>query len=377
MRLSKIMKSLDYALLGVVGLILVVGFFVLQSATVNASVKYDLNFVYRQIAWAVVGLVAFVCVLLIDYSKLSKYAVHFYVLNLALLLATLFFGVELKGSQGWLALGPVKVQPAEMVKILLILGLAQFLVPRVGKLNTFKDLLPVFIYVAVPFLLILKQPDLGTGLVYIAIMFGMLLVAGASPVILFFLIAGGIGLVSFTIFGHFAWDWWLPLQDYQLKRLIVFIDPMIDPRDAGWNIIQSQIAIGSGGLWGKGWGMGSQNVNDFLPEQWTDFIFCVLAEELGFIGAVLLLVLFFYLIYRGIMIAREAKDTYGTLLAVGVISMFAFHILQNIGMTIGIMPITGIPLPFVSYGGSSLLANMIALGLLMNVYVYHDDRIMF
>ncbi|HHY06296.1 MAG TPA: rod shape-determining protein RodA [Clostridia bacterium] len=377
MRISKILKSLDYALLGVVGLILVVSFFVLQSATVNASVKYELNFVYRQMAWAVVGLIAFFCVLLVDYSKLAKYGKLIYGLNLLLLLATLIWGVERKGSQGWLSFGPLNFQPAEIVKILLILGLAQFLVPRVGKLNTFKDLLPVFIYVAIPFLLILKQPDLGTGLVYIAIMFGMLLVAGASPLLLFLLIAGGIGLASFAILGHLAWGWWLPLEDYQLNRLIVFIDPMIDPHNAGWNVIQSKIAIGSGGLWGKGWGMGSQNVNDFLPEQWTDFIFCVLAEEFGFIGAVLLLVLFFYLIYRGIMIAREAKDIYGALLAMGVISMFAFHILQNIGMTMGIMPITGIPLPFVSYGGSSLLANMIALGLLMNVYVYHEDRIMF
>jgi len=377
MRLSKLIKNLDYTLLGVVGFILVMGFFVLQSATVNASVRFNTNFVYRQMVWAVIGSVAFFCVLLIDYSKVAKYAKYLYALNLLLLLATAFWGVERKGSQGWLAVGPLNFQPAEIVKILLILGLAQFLVSRVGKLNTFKDLLPVFIYVAVPFLLILKQPDLGTGLVYIAIMFGMLLAAGASPFLLLLLIGGGIGLVSFVIFGHYAWDWWLPLQDYQLNRLIVFIDPMIDPRKAGWNIIQSQIAVGSGGLLGKGWGMGSQNINNFLPEQWTDFIFCVLAEEFGFIGSVLLLAMFFYLIYRGIMIAREAKDTYGSLLAIGIVSMFAFHILQNIGMAIGIMPITGIPLPFVSYGGSSLLANMIALGLLMNVHVYHDNRIMF
>ena len=207
-------------------------------------------------------------------------------------------------------------------------------------------------------------------------MLGMLLVAGA-PLKITFIDCGGLGAVSLAIFGHLTWGWWLPLKPYQLNRLIVFIDPMIDPRDAGWNIIQSKIAIGSGGFWGKGWGLGSQNVNNFLPEQWTDFIFCVLAEEFGFVGALLLLCLFFYLIYRGIIIAREAKDIYGTLLAMGVITMFAFHILQNIGMTMGIMPITGIPLPFVSYGGSSLVANMAALGLLMNVYVYHEERIMF
>jgi rod shape determining protein RodA len=377
MRLSKLIKSLDFTLLGVVGLILVMGLFVLQSATVNASARYGMNFVVRQTVWAVVGLVAFFCVLLIDYSKLAKYGKLIYAVNLLLLLGTLFLGTETKGAQAWIEIGSFKFQPAEVVKTLLILGLAQFLVSRVGKLNTFKDLFPVFIYVAIPLLLILKQPDLGTGLVYVAIMLGMLLAAGASPGLLFLLVGSGIGLVALAIYGHFTWDWWLPLEDYQINRLIIFIDPMIDPRDAGWNVIQSQIAVGSGGLWGKGWGMGSQNINDFLPEQWTDFIFCVLAEEFGFVGSVIMLVLFFYLIYRGIMIAREAKDTYGTLIAIGVVSMFIFHILQNIGMSIGIMPITGIPLPFVSYGGSSLLANMIALGLLMNVHIYNDDRIMF
>jgi len=377
MRLSKLTKSLDYTLLGVVGLILVMSFFILQSATVNASARFHINFVYRQMVWAIVGLVAFFCVLIIDYSKVAKYSKLIYALNLLLLLATLFLGEETKGAQAWIELGPVKFQPAEVVKTLLILGLAQFLVPRVGKLNTFKELFPVFIYVAIPLLLILKQPDLGTGLVYVAIMLGMLLAAGASPRLLFLLVGGSIGLIALAIYGHFTWDWWLPLENYQINRLIIFIDPMIDPRGAGWNIIQSQIAVGSGGLWGKGWGMGSQNINDFLPEQWTDFIFCVLAEEFGFIGSAILLLLFFYLIYRGIMIAREAKDTYGALIAIGVVSMFSFHILQNIGMSIGIMPITGIPLPFVSYGGSSLLANMIALGLLMNVYIYNDDRLMF
>jgi rod shape determining protein RodA len=376
MRITRIVKSLDYTLLGVVGLILVMGFFVLQSATVNASVKNNVNYVYRQIMWAIMGLIAFSCVLLIDYSKMEKHGKYIYGLNLLLLIATLVYGEEIKGTQGWINLGLMKVQPAEIVKILLILGLAQFLVPRVGKLKTFKDLFPVFLYVGVPLLLILKQPDLGTGLVYVAIMFGMLLAAGASPLRLLLLIGGGIGLVSLVIYGYYTWDWWLPLKGYQLNRLIVFIDPMIDPQNAGWNIIQAQIAVGSGGLLGKGWGMGSQNINDFLPEQWTDFIFCVLAEEFGFIGSVFILVLFFILIYRGIKIAGKAKNTYGTLIAVGVISMFTFHILQNIGMTIGIMPITGIPLPFVSYGGSSLLANMIALGLLTNVYVYRN-RIMF
>jgi rod shape determining protein RodA len=373
MKMKRIIKSLDYTLLGVVGLILVMGLFVLDSATLTASVKNHINYVLRQSAWVVVGVIAFTAILFVDYSKMEKYGTYIYALNLILLIAVLVLGKEAKGAQAWIPIGPFKLQPAELVKALLILGLAQYLAPRVGKLNTFKDLIPVFVYVGIPLLLILKQPDLGTGLVYVAIMFGMLLAAGASPLRLFLLIAGGIGLISFAIYGHYTWGWPLPLEDYQLKRLIVFINPMIDPKGSGYNVIQSTIAVGSGGIFGKGWKLGSQNMNNFLPEQWTDFIFCVLSEEFGFIGSVILLLLFLYVLYRGIRIASKAKDAYGSLIAIGVVSMYTFHVLQNVGMTIGIMPITGIPLPFVSYGGSSLLASMISLGLLMNVYVYRDN----
>ncbi|MDX9872239.1 MAG: rod shape-determining protein RodA [Clostridia bacterium] len=372
MRLSKIIKSIDYLLLLNVLLILVMSYFVLHSATQNASLKHNIDFLQKQLISTGIGLVAFFCVLLIDYEKISKYGVYIYLLNLSLLMAVLIFGQENKGAQAWIPIGPMQFQPAELVKILLILGLANFLVPRVGKLKSLKDLIPIFIYVGIPLLLILKQPDLGTGLVYVAIMFGMLLAAGASPLLLGGLIAGGVGLISLAIYAHYTWGTWLPLQDYQLMRLIIFVDPMIDPKGWGWNVIQSQIAVGSGGLFGKGWGLGSQTKYDFLPEQWTDFIFSVLAEEFGFIGCIALLTLFFFLLYRGIKIAYTAKDTFGSLIAVGVVSMFVFHILQNVGMTIGIMPITGIPLPFVSYGGSSLLANLIALGLIMNVHIYHD-----
>lgn len=373
MRFAKTIRSVDYILMAAVILILVMGFFVLHSATINASIKYNTNYVYKQIAWAIIGLGAFSILLFIDYRKLPKYGLWIYALNIFLLLAVLVFGKETKGAQAWIPIGPYKLQPAEIVKTLLILGLAQFLTPRVGKLNRFIDLIPVFLYVGIPLLLILKQPDLGTGLVYVAIMFGMLLVAGAPPGKLFLLLFGGVAVISFFIYGHYAWGWWLPLKDYQLMRLVVFVNPMVDPRGWGWNVIQSQIAVGSGGLFGKGWGMGSQTKGEFLPEQWTDFIFSVLGEEFGFIGATILLILFFIVLYRGIKIASRSKDVYGTLISVGVLSMFGFHILQNIGMTIGIMPITGIPLPFVSYGGSSLLANMIALGLLMNVHVNHEQ----
>lgn len=372
MRIYKLLRSFDWPALIAVGLILVMSFFVLDSATQNASVKYGTNYLLKQAVLLAAGVCAFIVVLLIDYSRFAKYAVYFYLLNILLLVAVLVFGKVAKGAQAWIPIGSYRFQPAELAKVILIISLAQFLTPRVGKLNTYRQMLPVFLYVGIPLGLIMLQPDLGTGLVYIAIMFGMLLAAGASPFKLGLLLGGGVGAVVLAIVGHYKWGWWIPLKEYQLMRLVVFVDPMIDPKNWGWNVIQSKIAVGSGGLLGKGWHMGSQTSGNFLPEQWTDFIFSVGAEEFGFVGAASLLILFFILLYRGIKTARQAKDTYGSLVAIGIVSMFAFHIFQNVGMAIGIMPITGIPLPFVSYGGSALLANMIALGLLMNVNIYRE-----
>jgi len=369
---KKIFKKLDYVLLLSIVVILCIGFITLKSATVNASAKYNLNFVSRQMLWAAIGFIAFFLVLSIDCSFLSKWTKWMYALNLALLVAVLVFGKSVKGAQAWIPLGPIRFQPAELVKILMIICLARYLSERVGKLNTWGELLPVFIYLGIPLALILMQPDLGTGLVFVAILFGMMVVAGASLSKLFLLVTFGLGSIVFWIVGHYLWGWWIPLKEYQLMRLVVFINPEIDPRNWGWNIIQAKITVGSGGLWGRGWGQGPQTLNEFLPEQWTDFIFCVFAEEFGFIGAFVLLLFMFILLWRGIRIAGQAKDIFSSLTVVGIISMIAFHILQNIGMSIGIMPITGIPLPLMSYGGSSLLANMIALGLVMNIYIYRE-----
>jgi rod shape determining protein RodA len=371
---KSVLKNIDYVLVGCVTLILVAGFMALRSATVNASDFYGMNFVARQMAWSLIGYAAFFLILLFDYSKLAKYHVWLYVLNLGQLAAVLVFGKSVSGAQAWIPIGSYQFQPAELAKILMILGLAQFLVPRIGKLNKYTQMLPAFIYVGIPLGLILLQPDLGTGLVFVAILFGMLLVAGASPVKLLLLIVGGVGAVVFAIYAHYKWGLPIPLKDYQLMRLVVFVNPNIDPRGHGWNVIQAQITVGSGGLFGKGWGMGFQTANEFLPTQWTDFIFCVLAEEFGFIGCAVLLILFLVLIFRGIQIAQGAKDPYGALVAAGILSMYVFHVLQNVGMAVGIMPITGIPLPFVSYGGSSLLANMAALGIIMSIHIYKDTN---
>jgi rod shape determining protein RodA len=214
--------------------------------------------------------------------------------------------------------------------------------------------------VGIPFLLVLKQPDLGTSLVFLAIVFGMMFVAGISLRHLGAIV--GAGLVFMPIFWHF-------LKDYQKKRLTVFLDPNVDPLGSGYHIIQSKIAIGSGMLFGKGLFNGTQSQLNFLPENHTDFIFAVIGEELGFVGATIILLLYLVLLYRGIKIAGAARDNFGTLLATGITSMIAFHLLVNVGMTAGIMPVTGIPLPLMSYGVSALTTNLVSIGILLNIYM--------
>ena len=223
------------------------------------------------------------------------------------------FGSEVKGAQSWIKTPVGSIQPSEFSKILLILTFAHYLVLKQGQLNTIIDLIPSFVFVGVPLLLILKQPDLGTALVVIAIMVGMLFVAGANRKILLGIFGGGSLTAIGYVLGHWKYGWWMPLKTYQLNRILVVFDPNIDPKGAGWNVWQSKIAIGSGGLFGKGLGGGTQSMGQFLHEQWTDFIFAVLAEELGFIGAGLLLAAFFVLLNRGLKISSLSKDLYGSL----------------------------------------------------------------
>jgi rod shape determining protein RodA len=213
-------------------------------------------------------------------------------------------------------------------------------------------------YVGLPFLLVLKQPDLGTSLVFMAIFFGMVFVCGIRLRLLGGIFAAGIAMMP--LLWHF-------LKDYQKMRIMVFMDPNVDPLGSGYHIIQSKIAIGSGMLWGKGLFEGTQSQLNFLPENHTDFIFAVVGEELGFIGVVCLLLLYMVVLWRGIQIAKDASDMFGRLLAVGITSMLAFHVLVNVGMTLGIMPVTGIPLPLMSYGVSSLTTNIMAVAILINI----------
>lgn len=368
---SRLLKKLDHTLLAVVGLILLFSLMTIYSATKDDAVLKN-DFV-KQIINIAVGMVAMVIMLNIDYEDLAKRMKPLYILNLVILGAVIFMGDSAMGATRWIDLKFFRFQPSEFAKLIIIICFAVFLNSRQGKLKRFRDLIPCFAFIGVPMLLILKQPDLGTSLVFMAIMFGMLFAAGARPSLLVFLIIGSLSFVCLWIWAHFwlqanyAYDLWLPLKDYQLNRLTIFLDPWKDPFEDGYHVIQSQIAIGQGGLLGRGLFQGSQTHGDFLPIQDTDFIFSVVGEELGFVGAVTLLFLFFILIYRCIYIAVNAKDNFGYLLTTGVISMLAFHILVNVGMTTGIMPVTGIPLPMFSYGGSSMITNLAALGLLLNI----------
>ncbi|GAW93326.1 rod shape-determining protein RodA [Calderihabitans maritimus] len=365
----RLLRNLDYLFIGNIIFILAASLVVLTSASSNVT-SDPLYFVKKQLVWIIFGIFAAGVMAAINYAQLVNYTRFLYVANLLMLLAVLFIGKEAKGAERWIQLGPFLFQPSEFSKIILIVTLAHFLEQRKGKLERLRDLLPAFVHVGIPMLFIMKQPDLGTSLVLMAILFGMLYIAGARPALLIGIIAAGIAVILLALFLHYQFGLPIPLKDYQLMRLVVFLNPYNDGqggRGAGYHIIQSQVAIGSGHIWGKGWNRGSQVQLNFLPEHHTDFIFSVVGEEFGFIGAVFLLSLYFSLLYRAMKIALNAKDVFGVLLVTGVVSMFAFHILVNVGMTIGVMPITGLPLPLFSYGGSSMLTNMLALGLVLSV----------
>ncbi|ADG83376.1 rod shape-determining protein RodA [Thermincola potens] len=375
---KKLLRNFDYTLLITVLIIIVFGLVILSSATHITAGKGDdpFGYVKKQLLWVIIGFISIAIVLRINYNSLSNYARYLYILNILLLLLVPVMGKESHGAKLWIPIGPFLLQPGEFAKLFIIITFANYLDKKQGKLERFVDLIPCFIHVGIPMLLIMAQPDLGTALVFIGILFGMLFIGGARPLHLLIVILIGALLVGIVLFGQLQLGWDKPLKPYQLKRLTIFVDPYQDPREAGYHVIQSQVALGSGGLFGKGLYHGTQNQLNFLPEQQTDFIFSVVGEELGFAGAASLLLLFFILVYRGVLIGYNAKDMFGTLIASGIVSMITFHLLVNVGMAAGIMPITGIPLPLFSYGGSAMLTNLTAIGLLLNVNL-RREKIMF
>lgn len=361
MDLKRILKNLDWWLITAVLILMGCGLGLIDSATHSFAVSTGKAWhVQRQSMFMVFGLAIVTVSLAFDYRVLKNYATKLYIINIILLLAVMFVGQSQLGAQRWIQIGSMSFQPSEFAKVFLIICLATFMDKRIEWLEEFKDYLPVFAYILVPFILVMRQPDLGTSLTFIAILIGMIFVSGFKYKWFF-----RMGLAFVALMPAF----WMILKDYQKNRIRVFLNPELDPFGSGYHVIQSKIAIGSGGFLGKGWLAGTQSQLNFLPENHTDFIFAVAGEEFGFIGTVFIISMYMIIIWRGIAIALDADDTFGMLLATGVTSMFMFHVMVNIGMTAGIMPVTGVPLPFLSYGVSSLTTNLMLVAILLNIKV--------
>lgn len=360
-RQFRLIKHIDYSLIFLVLVLCFLGLLVIYSTTQpKISNEEDMQFTKRQLLYILVGLFLCFIVATIDYHQLEKIAIPIYILAIIMLVYVFLFGKTMGGSRRWIKVAGFDFQPSEFAKIALIIFLADFLSRQKDKLSNFLYFLLPFLFTGILMLLITKQPDLGTAIVFLAIVLFMIYVAGIEWK--YILMISLLLVASFPVL-------WSFLKDYQRKRIIFFLNPELDPLGAGYNIIQSKVAIGSGGLLGQGLFSGIQSQLKFLPAQHTDFVFAVIGEELGFFGALLLLSLFILLLWKGIKIAQEAPDLLGTFLATGVVAFMFFHIFINIGMVMGLVPATGLPLPFISYGGTFMITNFIGIGLLLNVHL--------
>lgn len=352
------LKNFDFVIVIAVMAIFFIGLTFLYSASSSFTGNASSIYVTRQISWILVGFLLFIISVSIDYRRILDISYPVYFAALFFLVLVLFIGAKRLGAQRWIAIGSFIFQPSETAKIAFIMALSAFLGRRKDDISSTRNLFGALMFFVPFFCFIVIQPDLGTALVLLPIMLSMLYVAGVNGRSLLVFI--GAGLLASPFFWHF-------LKGYQKRRLMVFLNPNIDPLGSGYTIIQSKIAIGSGQLLGKGLLSGTQSQLNFIPERHTDFIFAVIGEEWGFAGSLLLVSLFFLIIYRGIIIIEQTSDIFGKLMATGIVTLFAFQVIVNIGMTSGLLPVVGITLPFVSYGGSSLLTSMIAMGLLINV----------
>jgi len=421
----------DFTLIIVVTLLVAFGCLMIYSAGFDTIEKINKGFYQKQILWFVFGFIIMILLTMINYEQLGDYGLHIYGFLIFVLLLTTIFGTPIRNTRAWLNLGLFSVQPSEFMKLSVVIVLAKYIELRERDIRNFRELLIPSLIVLIPMVIILKQPDFGTAIIFIPVLFTMLYVGGAdvthllsiiaiaaialivpmfltyrewvgaegsSFILNFFKDTGLLSIVSgvllFVGTAAFIAHFFIPRQylrriyipstvislglflsviiqnffkTYQKKRILVFLNPDLDPHGSGYNIIQSKIAIGSGGFLGKGFLKGSQSQLGFLPEKTSDFIFSVVAEEWGFIGAVVMLVLFGFVIFKGIQTALEARDKFGAMLASGITAIYFFHMLINIGMVIGIMPVTGLPLSFVSYGGSNLIMAMMGIGIILNI----------
>ncbi len=424
-----VFRLFDYVLLFCVTLLVIIGVFFIYSSGVNSEGVSVSNEYFRQIIFAISGFLLMILCSIFDYRRFHRFIPIAYLIFLLILIYTAIFGKVVNGARSWLGIGTFGVQPSELGKIVYIIFLAWYL-EQSQKTQGIKRFLTSAIIMILPLGLILIQPDMGTASVYLPIFLAMIFAAGIPKKYIILVISTGVLTILFTVLPilneqilqqslifvriftepnlrlivigslssisligiigiffyknkYYYWITWVfgtltlsyvgsilgtkVLQDYQILRLIVFLNPDIDPLGSGWNIIQSKIAIGSGGVFGQGFLQGTQSHYRFLPQQSTDFIFSILAEEIGYIGIFFVFVLYGVLFFRTLYIMKNTKNTFGYYITVGILSMFFFHFMINIGVAMGIMPITGIPLFFLSYGGSSLWTAMIAIGLLKNI----------
>jgi len=377
------------------------GLLAIYSSTVNNTFAQE-NF-QRQIVWGVFSFVIFFITYSLPTNIFKSFTVPGYLISLLLLLAVLAIGRQISGSKSWLVIGSMGFQPSEIAKIATIMAIASYLSRNNSNIDSFKDILITLAVGVTPVLLILMEPDMGTSLVFMGVILIMFFWKGISSFSLFVVlspafvaVAAIFGIIYFifalilvivllitfkkdlffsaSIFaislssGFFADYVYHALSPHQQKRIQSFLDPNADPLGSGYNTIQAKVAIGSGGLTGKGFLAGNQTQLQFIPEQWTDFAFCVIGEEFGFIGSILVIGIFLILFLRILKMAHNTKDEFLSLVTMGILSVYLIHFIINMGMVVGILPVIGIPLPFISYGGSSLLVNMFMLGILANIY---------
>ncbi len=354
----RLIQNFDWVLVLLLILIAGVSLTNLYSATYPIWDAGGRQIFLKQIYWFLIGFAFFFTMVLFDYHYIERMAYPIYILSLGLLVVVLIIGSIFSGSQRWISMGGITFQPSEFAKVALVIILSKFFAGQEYTEYRLRDLWRPFLLVAIPFALIVKQPDLGTALMLIFIAASIILfmkLNWRSMLILFFITTPVIPLVWFT------------LKEYQQKRILTFLNPENDPLGSGYHIMQSMIAVGSGFLWGKGYLKGTQTRLHFLPEQHSDFAFSVLAEEWGFAGSLTLILLYLILILWGLSIAKNSKDMFGSVLSVGFLSIVFWQLVINIGMTIGLLPVVGIPLVFFSSGGSSIISTMIGMGLLMSI----------
>ncbi|MBE9547151.1 MAG: rod shape-determining protein RodA [Proteobacteria bacterium] len=355
----RLLFGFDWVLLFLVLSISLVGVLNLYSAGYSLSDFNGSPLYMKQIYWVLIGLVFMGVCFCVDYHFIGRYAYIIYAVSIILLVLVFFYGSAVHGSQRWIVVGSFSFQPSELAKLTVILALAKYFSDnKVDRSYNLKGLLLPFLIVLVPFLLILKQPDLGTALILAVVFLSMAVFVGIKWSSITLAGIGGIMLIPIC---------WNFLRDYQKGRILALFNPERDPLGSGYHVIQSMIAVGSGGILGKGFLKGTQTQLKFLPEQQTDFVFSVFAEEWGFLGGIVLMVMFLALILWGLRIARYSRDLLGLLIALGVTMLIFGEVFINIGMVLGILPVVGLPLPFLSYGGSSMVVLMAGIGLLMNV----------